>query len=310
MARIIYPTIVTAIANLLKAVFTKNVANETVLKTFLNQQEIDLNEDTEKMNVAVQHDNSRVLLTRQSENARQLRDIKFAPVFNRVKGIVQFLKSFYKPNFKALGEWGITVLDSGKIVYPTDIDMQLNLFVKIKAKSDSYTPETNPLTNYLTANGIDLIKDSALVTVARENNDKFNDYAKKAEIETADRDLLLQPITNHLRMIGDYLKNMYKDNPKELGLWGYVVDNNTAAPKNRTTKLIPGEKITIKSAVIGGNIANIGKVDIHVYKGTSTTGTPIIVHPSEKIAILKGYSTITIVNVSLEQGASFTALVG
>lgn len=310
MARIIYPTIATAMATLLKAVIAKNTIDEKVLKAFLTQQEIDLKQDAENMAAAVAHDNSRILLTRQSENARQLRDLKAGPVFLRLKGIVQFLKSFYKPNYKALGDWGIVVLDGGKIVYPADIKEQMNLFDKIFAKSNSFSPENNPLANYLIANNIDLKKDADQIAVARENNTKFEEYASKAEIETGDRDLLLQPIDNHLHLIGDFLKNLYNSNPKELGLWGYEVDNSPAAPRNRTTKLKAGEKITTKSAIIGGKISNTGKVDIHVYKGTSTTGTPIIIPPGESIAILKGFSTVTIVNSSMMQGAIFTILAG
>ena len=43
---------------------------------------------------------SRLLLTRQSQNYCELRDLKFDTIFSDLKGCYQFLKSFYKPNFK------------------------------------------------------------------------------------------------------------------------------------------------------------------------------------------------------------------
>ncbi len=309
MARIIQPTLAPAVADLLKILILKNADDLSVLKSYLIQQEIKLEVDKTNINTAVGHDVSRLLLSRQSENARQLRDLKFEPVFARTKGIVQFLKSFYKPNFKALGDWGIPVLDGGRIAYPEDVVAQMEIFDNIKKKSDSLLPEDNPLKGYLTTKEIDLVKDAAVVAVARENNEKFIDYAKKSEVETGERDQLQKPVMEHLRLIGDFLKNLYGDNVKELGLWGYVVDNSAAAPKDRTTKLKLGEQITIKGVTIGGTVKNIGTGDIHLYKGKTTTGTPAIIHPGESFGIAKGYSVITVVNPSLLISAKFTVLV-
>ena len=50
---------------------------------------------------------------------------------------------------------------------------------------------------------------------------------------------------------------------------------------------------------------NLGTVDVHVYKGSTTTGTPSIVHPGEMLGMTKGYSTITVVNPSALVSAKF-----
>jgi hypothetical protein len=99
---------------------------------------------------------------------------------------------------------------------------------------------------------------------------------------------------------------LFSNNPKALGNWGFVVDDSSQKPKLRTTKLKLREQITNKSVVIGSTVTNIGEVDLHLYKGTTTTGTPSIIHTSEQFGIMKGYGTITIVNPSALKEGKFT----
>ena len=47
-------------------------------------------------------------------------------------------------------------------------------------------------------------------------------------------------------------------------------------------------------------------MDIHVYKGKTTTGMPVIVHPGEVLGMTKGYSVITVVNPSSLVTAKYT----
>ena len=69
-----------------------------------------------------------------------------------------------------------------------------------------------------------------------------------------------------------------------------------------------GDKITLKGIVIGGTITNNGTEDIHLYKGKTTTGNPIILKPGEKHGVTKGFSIITISNPSLLLVAKVSAL--
>jgi hypothetical protein len=64
---------------LLTNIATQNGALGTAspLTTFLTQQEIDLEDDVTAGNAAQTHDTSRALLSKQSENYRQLRDNYF-----------------------------------------------------------------------------------------------------------------------------------------------------------------------------------------------------------------------------------------
>ena len=105
-----------------------------------------------------------------------------------------------------------------------------------------------------------------------------------------------QPVVQHLKDIGDYLKKLFANNPKNLGSWGFIVDDSPQKPALRTSKVKPGETVTNNSIIVGSTFTNTGTVDLHVYKGKTTTGTPSIVPPGEQLGMIKGFSTITVVN--------------
>jgi hypothetical protein len=58
----------------------------------------------------------------------------------------------------------------------------------------------------------------------------FHDNGKKAEKQAEDffekRDNLMNPVTKTVRQFAQFLKQIYKDNPRELGNWGFVVDES------------------------------------------------------------------------------------
>jgi hypothetical protein len=99
---------------------------------------------------------------------------------------------------------------------------------------------------------------------------------------------------------------LYPDNPRALGAFGFTVDEAGAKPKLQTTKIKLSDKITIKAVIIGTTLSNIGTVDLHLYKGSSTSGNPIIIHAGESYGITKGFSTITISNPSNTTEAKLT----
>ena len=49
--------------------------------------------------------------------------------------------------------------------------------------------------------------------------------------------------------------------------------------------------------------------ELHLYKGSSTTGSPFILHTGEQFGIQKGYGTITVVNPSTLIEGRFTVMV-
>jgi len=57
-------------------------------------------------------------------------------------------------------------------------------------------------------------------------------------------------------------------------------------------------------------VTNIGPVEIHIYKGKTTTGTPTIVPPNGQMAMAKAFISITAVNPSILQTTKFKVLSG
>ena len=120
MARLIIPEDFPGQLTLLSNIVAQNnaVTKQNPLTAFLAQQNINLDDDAAAGNNAQTHETSRALFTKQSENFRQLRDNLFKNCWQHITGSAQFLKSFYKNNTKQLGNWGLSITESGKITYP------------------------------------------------------------------------------------------------------------------------------------------------------------------------------------------------
>ena len=62
--------------------------------------------------------------------------------------------------------------------------------------------------------------------LSREHNNKKEDLEKLAENETELRDNNWKENIKEIRSIAQFLKAINKDNPHELGKWGFVVDDS------------------------------------------------------------------------------------
>ena len=307
MSRLIFPNDFNSQVSLLTAVDAKNTADgaSSPLKHYLTQHNINLTALAAATTTATAHDVSRITLVKQANNYRQLRDMKFEPVFTNIKKEVQFLKSLFGSNFSELGAWGVPIDANGKITYPTSFTDRKNLFGAFYAKHSSYTTGESPLQVFLSQQNIDMAVDATAVQDATGYDSSYSTATKQAVNETQMRDLIWQPIAKNLRGIGDFLKNLYVNNDRQLGLWGFKVDNSIVKPAIRTTKLKLGEQKTVNSIVLGTTLNNIGTVDIIVYKGKVMNGTSAVVKPGEKIGMEKGWSAITVVNTSKLETAVF-----
>ena len=293
---------------LLDIVIENDAATPAVLRGVLSEKGIVLATDRTKLEGALVHEKSQGLLSRQSHNASELRNTLFDPVFSATRGIAQYLKSIYKPNYQSLGAWGLPVLSSGKINYPPNVMDRMKIFNDLHEYYVSLPSEENKLTVYVTTNEINMAALKGKADRAAEQNALFERTAAEAEAETEERDKLLNPVLGHLQDIGDNLMKLYAGSPRKVGLWGFHVDESTAKPKDRTTTLKLGEKITLKGVQIGSVLTNIGETELHIYKGSTTTGDPIILHPGEKVGIAKGFSTITVSNPNLLKSGKFTSV--
>ena len=178
-----YPEDFVSQRTLFKAIKAKDTADgaASVIKPYLTQHGIDLTRDATDGDTADTREAARALLSKQSENFRQLRDLKMDPVMSRLRGEAQFLKGFYKPNVDELGNWGITVSNGGKLVYPADFSARAMVFDNFKVKHDSFPAGTSPLQPYLTQHNISLTRDKTDVDDARTANSSFAQTARDAE---------------------------------------------------------------------------------------------------------------------------------
>lgn len=309
MARIIYREDFAGQRELFTAIKLKhdNDGPASVLIAMLAQKGIDLISDATAGTNAAGHETTRALMRRQAENFFELRDSKFPKVFSSLRKQAQNMKSFYSPNVHELGNWGITV-NGKKLVYPTDFASKAQVFKDFKAKHDGLAG-TSPLLPYLAQHSIDLTVNLAIVTQAETYEASGNTANQLAEDEKQDRDNLWNPVDEHCHQIGTYLKSFYHDNAKQLGYWGFTVDDSPRPPKFRLSSVKPASTITSTGIVIGSTFTNVGEAVLHVYRGKTTTGTPAIVHPGEMLGMTKGYSVITVVNPSATQIGRFKVLV-
>ena len=311
MARLLIPENFASELTLLTSIVAQNTAlgANSPITSFLTQNGIVLATDVAAGTAAQTHETSRALLSKQSENYRQLRDNAFKTPWQIVTGSAQFLKQFYKNNMKELGNWGFTITDGGKINYPPAFIDRVAVFTAFAQKVASFTPATNPLKPYFVQQSIDMTKAATLVQQATTANTSFANAANQSENETELRNQLWNPVLLHIKTIAGFLMKLYSNNPKALGNWGFVVDDSPQKPKLRTTRLKLGEQITVNAVLIGSTFTNVGSGDLHLYKGKSTAGNPNIIHTGEQFGIVKGYSSITVVNPSTIVEGKFTVLV-
>ncbi|MCW3073075.1 MAG: hypothetical protein JWP69_144 [Flaviaesturariibacter sp.] len=312
MSRIIQPVAVDAALQLLTEVRTRNTAlgTESPIKLLLTQHNIDLDIDADRIKEAQVHDQAATALRSQSENYTALRNLKSEPALKTVSSMGQVLKTFYKPSFTEVALWGIDITATGKITYPASAVEQRTLALNLWAKNATYPAGASPLSAFIAKEGIDpdVMMDAFIDAVAFDTKatQKRNDAQNEIEL----RNQKMAPVLEHLRLIGTYLMDFYHENPREVGLWGFLIDENASKPTERTTKIKLLDKATLNGVIIGGTITNVGEVEVHLYKGKTTVGNPIILQPEGVFGVPKGYSIITISNPSPLKTAVVKALVG
>ena len=310
MPHVVLPDGVAAELKLLKEVNKKHTDDgaSSPLTVYLTQNNIDLNKAELNGAKAETMDTSRIFLNNQGKNYYQLRDINFHPVISRLKAEVQYLKGIYHNNPKELVNWGINIEGDTKVNYPSvfgELCITANLFF---TKHLSFAAGKSPINDYLLQHHIDVAADKASIATAIAFHNKAVLAIGQAESLIQQRNILWNPSVSYIKGIGNFLMKFYGKNTKGVVNYGYVVDSSVSKAKIVKTKIKLLDKITLKGVVIGGNITNIGAEDVHLYKGKTTTGIPIILKPGEKHGVGKGFSIVTISNPSLLTVANISAL--
>jgi len=82
----------------------------------------------------------------------------------------------------------------------------------------------------------------------------------------------------------------------------------SAKAKVMTSTIKLQDKLTLKGIIIGSTIENLGAEAVHLYKGKTTTGNPIIIPAGGKFGVPKGHSIITVSNPSLLNSVKVSTL--
>ena len=312
MARIIFPEDFLNQLLLFKNVKEKNdslTPPTNPLTAFLVQKSISFAIDDVARVAAKGFEKERADKSQQAENRTQKRDLQFDPVFSNMRNYYQFLKKFYSPNFMEIGEWGAPITTTGRLAYPSEFTERVAIFRLLKDKYDTFVPPAiSPLDAYLNQHGLSIAANTTAVDVAEDMHNKAKQLAQEAEDATQDRNNTWNPVMENLRAIGGFLISLYTNNPKELGDWGFIVDESPRAPKQVVSKVKLGSQITISNLAIGGTFKNLGTVALIVYKGKTATGPSVSVSPGDMYGITKGFSTITVVNPSTTTTAVLSTL--
>lgn len=310
MSRIIYPEIFSVQREGLRLIKLKHDADgaSSVLIPFFTERGINLVTDTTAGNNANVHDVNQKLFYRQSENYVEQRNMLFEPVFSGTRAAIQYLKAFYSPNVRKLGDWGVSVTNHNKISYPVSFTDKVTLMGNIKAKHDSFPAGTSPLQSFLTAHSTDLNAVAAIVAAAVINEANQLSTRREAEEATQQRNNIWSPVVVHIHQTGEFLMKLFVGNQKRLGDWGFTVDDSPRPPKERISTVEPGGHITTRGIILGSTFTNTGTVELIVYKGSKVAGESTHVLPGEMMGITKGYSVITVVNTSSLKKGTFTTL--
>lgn len=311
MARIIFRTDIPGIEELETSIITKHTADggASPLTTLLAEQSINLPTDAATITAAKNAAAKAALERRQSENYFEKRALYFEPVFGRLRSGAQFLKSLKKGKVHELGDWGLDINGpKNRIDYPIIFEYRRDQVVKFYQKHLSYAPGTSPLQPFLDDNNINPVDELAATQEADTSNTMAQDAARSAETQQKDSDSRAAAVLQNQRTIGQYLIKLKTKNPKSVGDWGFTVDDSPRPPREVKSTVKPADKKIIEGIVIGSTFTNTGQTALHLYRGKTTTGTPIIVEVSGKIGMIKGFSSITVINPSTLVTGKFTTL--
>ena len=125
--------------------------------------------------------------------------------------------------------------------------------------------------------------------------------SRDAEKYSELRDKFFDPVMAHVRMIAQYLKSLYVDNPKELGDWGYTVDDSPPKPRRHPRSVPAGGQITIKKVIGDTEFRNAGGTILVLCEESTPTEEGISVDAGDKANIPKSFTTLSIVNQNSDQ---------
>ena len=280
----------------------KRVSNDRdagPLIAYLAKHNIILADDVETSVTVMDNYNIFLENAKTSQDFCEERNLLILPIINNMTGSIQFLKGFYQPNFKPLGDWGVTISTRGKITLPAGgIDWQTLILLIIKQNNSYELPNISPLTPYLVEQNIILADDASNIAQAIVKSTSMGKYKTISEEarQLANNDWAI-PLA-HIKLIVAFLMKLYKGNTKKLGYYGITVVKDPKVVKTRNMKILFGATKLNKRAEVGGTFINMGTKPLNIYKGKTATDIPIVLAPGEELIIPKGYSIFSVQNTS------------
>ena len=311
MSRYIMPqTFPEKVALLKKMIAKVNADGDTgPLVAMLEKKGIDLSVDAANALLAVGYDDDFKSFDKLGQSLHQQIEGLMKPIIANTTGAFQFLKTLFEPNFKAVGDYGATISDSGKFTYPTTTVTWMDLFTAMKEENDSFiAPLVSPLLRYNTENKISLTLNATNGASALAKQTAQEEDVKSSENAREKRDNKFLPIVVHMRTIIRFLMKLYPDNTKELGLYGVTIVLMPKVAKKKSVKLAMGDSKLKAKLIVGSTISNTGEEAINVYKGKTISGTPVAVDAGKKWVVAAGFSIACIQNPSLTNGATYDVL--
>lgn len=308
MARIKIPANFIKRTELFKNILAKDTADgaTSVIRPFMTENGIVLADDDADVDSAIVINKEFEKLNRDSEEETKKRDNLFDPCFDDHKKMVQLLKKFYKNNIAKLGEWAVTV-NGKKIVYPADfLNLRLAMMDFI-AKHNSFPVGTSPLKSFLDENDIDIAQNLLDITAALAPHNKAIAFSNSAEEKRADRDVLMDPVTDNIEAIGNFLVGHFVKNPNKAGQWGFTIDTSPQGDVEREGVINMGSPKKLSSLVVNSILLNTSVHPIEAFRGDEAIGEPVMIQPNIPFVIRRGWGKTTLRNPSDTQKATYKA---
>jgi len=308
MSRINIPITYSDERELLINVDKQNTLTPIKLASYLTEQSIDLSDLLAKGLLADVQDSLSKSLKRDAEKLTKKVDLLLKIPVMHLRGAIQNLKTVVRPEYRKLGDWGVTVDNISKVVYPSTVGGWYDLLENFIAKRDTYPVGTSPVQAYLDNNNVDLDADLVILGNAKTAQADQQKAMRDSETATTQRNVLWDPIVEHLHGIGSYLVTLDLENPQLAGDYGYNIDHSKQKPKKRTSKCPIEGSITVQAIVFDSLFVNLMDFPVHVFPGRLITDTPIVVPAHGTLAMKKGFSRITVYNPSATVVAKFTTM--
>ena len=281
----------------------------SVLTDYLLGEKIVMSDNAASVGIASTHETNRFLFAGQASIQHKLRDNNFAVPWKDTLGAVQFLKHENKDNVKELTQWGIPITVDGKVKYPVGFDARALIVNAFWAKHGSFPVGKSPLKVYVAENGITPAKTLSSVADAITADGAASVSIGQSRQETELRDASFDGVVSNVRNIGNFLMKLYLKTPTKVNDWGFVVETSAQPATTKTITLKTSELKTISHVKMDSVLNNTGTNELHLYKGKTTTGNPVIVHGGENFTVLRGYGIITVTNPSLTGEVKFSAVI-